>query len=211
MLWAADWQQPVTEINPLLSLTVSDRQFRLFACACCRNVWHLLDERCRYVVEVVERYVDGLVPAEALVAVHQVITSMRHKQAMKRAMRILATHMEFTAGTTRIGFAADARGVVLSLAVAGRVAGRVGAIVQDEIVQARLLRDIIGNPWRPCRLVKSWLSREVIAVANDVYENRSWGELAVLADALEEAGCADTRLLGAFTGTGVACAWVLGS
>src|SRR5262249_22540586 len=37
---------------------VSERRTRLFACACCRLVWHLLPDLCRRLVEAVEGYAD---------------------------------------------------------------------------------------------------------------------------------------------------------
>jgi hypothetical protein len=40
----------------------SERKLRLFGCACCRRVWHLLtDSKWRKAVEVVEKYADGLI------------------------------------------------------------------------------------------------------------------------------------------------------
>src|SRR4051812_16189142 len=65
----ADWQACGEPLEMLLFLRkqASDRQHRLFACACVRQVWpRLLDERSQRAVEVAERLADGLAtPREA--------------------------------------------------------------------------------------------------------------------------------------------------
>jgi hypothetical protein len=63
------WLTP-SDLKPwkAVRVKVSDRKLRLFACACCRRVWHLLaDERSRTAVEVVERFSDGLASEEEFV------------------------------------------------------------------------------------------------------------------------------------------------
>jgi hypothetical protein len=55
------------------------------------------------------------------------------------------------------------------------------------------LRELAGNPFRPPR--KLSLPREVIAMASSIYQEKDFASLAVLADAVEEAGCTDEDLL----------------
>jgi hypothetical protein len=66
-----------------------------------------------------------------------------------------------------------------------------------------LIRDLFGNPFRPVAIDPAWLTPAVVAIAQAAYEQRhperatlDSVRLAVLADALEEAGCADATLLG---------------
>jgi hypothetical protein len=68
--------------------------------------------------------------------------------------------------------------------------------------QAALLRDIFGNPFRPVAVELSWLTPHVVGVARAVYDGRLFGDLPVLADALEEAGCKDGELLEHCRGAG---------
>jgi hypothetical protein len=58
---------------------------------------------------------------------------------------------------------------------------------------------VICNPFRPCTVSPSWLAWNDGAIrkmAQSIYDDRAFDRLPLLADALEEAGCADAALLG---------------
>jgi hypothetical protein len=87
--------------------------------------------------------------------------------------------------------------------------------------QAHLLRDVFGNPFHDVALDPAWVTgrqRLVRRLAQAAYEHRRLPEgtleserLAVLADALEEAGCDDQDILGHLRGAGphVRGCWVI--
>ncbi len=84
--------------------------------------------------------------------------------------------------------------------------------------QCVLLRDVVGNPLRSATYARSWLTATVISLAEAVYDNRNLPAgtlapdlLAILADALEDAGCTDADILNHLRGPGphVRGCWVL--
>ncbi|HTU92960.1 MAG TPA: hypothetical protein VMF69_22960 [Gemmataceae bacterium] len=61
-----------------------------------------------------------------------------------------------------------------------------------------ILRDIMGNPFRPASLASSWLtwhSGLIVSMARQIYELRIFDDMLILADALEEAGCTNADIL----------------
>jgi hypothetical protein len=68
--------------------------------------------------------------------------------------------------------------------------------------QALLLRDLFGNPFQPIPVLGTWLTAQVVTIALAAYDERLLPSghlnpllLAVLADAIEETGCANTTIL----------------
>lgn len=66
---------------------------------------------------------------------------------------------------------------------------------QEARVQADLLRDIFGNPFRPIAVVPSWLTTDVRLLARGIYEEKAFDRMPILADALQDAGCDSDDLL----------------
>jgi hypothetical protein len=85
----------------------------------------------------------------------------------------------------------------------------------EKQIQADLLRDIFGNPFRSRPAInQSWLAwgdGTVPKLARAIYDERRFEELPVLADALEEAGCTDSDILSHCRGPGphVRGCWVI--
>jgi hypothetical protein len=61
-----------------------------------------------------------------------------------------------------------------------------------------LARDMLGDFFSPVRIApewRQWNHGTVLRMARQIYEERDFAGLPILADALEEAGCNEPRLL----------------
>lgn len=58
-----------------------------------------------------------------------------------------------------------------------------------------ILRELIGNPFRPATVDPAWLTSAVVPLAEGIYADCSFDRLPILGDALEEAGCDNADIL----------------
>jgi hypothetical protein len=212
----ADWQT-CTEPGPMLDLLqsqqrVSERKFRLFGCACCRRIWHLLfHPASREAVEVAERYADGLANRAQLQAAfdqadhaaYLAVTDPEPNEPdpfdLPGINITVAEDAAYAAYALVEVYVEDMKSQAISACVDARDAA-LGMGNKDEgRHQMDLLRDIFGNPFRPVLApepaVLAWSDRLVVRLAESIYEQRAFDRLPILADALEEAGCADEVIL----------------
>jgi hypothetical protein len=172
----------------------------LFAVACCRRIWHLLpDRRSQDAVEVLERLADGEVPrAEvehvlrgAYNACSEVVRNDGDDLAEARWLAARGVYHALKAvPITAALYAHHSAWLAVTYGAARRA---------EEGQQCGLLRDIFGPlPFREVHLDPLWLVRNdsvVQRLAEGIYAERQFGDVGVLADALEEAGCMDQEVL----------------
>jgi hypothetical protein len=72
----------------------------------------------------------------------------------------------------------------------------------EQPAHASFLRDIFGNPFRPVNLNPFLLTPTVKALAQSIYTERSFEEMPILADCLEESGCNNKEILSHLRGAG---------
>jgi hypothetical protein len=166
-----------------------NRKIRLFACACCRQVWHLLtDERSRNAVLIAEAYADGKATVEKLQK-----ASLQAWAATALAVAIRTGSMTAEAARAAATVTTKTASEVATTRTAAFVALKAG-----KIIQADLFRDIFGNPFHPIILDPYWFTwndRTIPRLAQAIYDDRAFDRLPILADALEEAGCTDAAIL----------------
>jgi hypothetical protein len=207
-----EWLQ-AADPKPMLKFLrgkVSDRKMRLFAVACCRAIWELsTDPWIHRAAAIAERLVDNdsMQAAQSLAYYRQRVGSGRRDTSCLRACALAAAAV--------IGV--DAKAAAFEASHWARYARNCELSAsnrREEIAQAKFLRDIIGNPFRPLTLDPAWLawhSGLLVSMARQMYDSREFTDMPVMADALEEAGCTDQDILSHCRGPGphVRGCWVV--
>jgi hypothetical protein len=215
-----------TPMLEFLGGRASDRKLRLFAVACCRRIWSRLPSpSSRRAVEAVESHADGhpadLAGAAAERGHWEAIGDWEGWQPAPNEARVIATRAAQLAVlglpdedvARRAGLTTYPAQVAAAAADAVRLratfregANANAARVAERAAQARLVRCLFGNPFRrPVALDPAWVAGNggtVPRLAGGAYTDRAFKRLPILADALEDAGCADADLLGHLRGPG---------
>jgi hypothetical protein len=197
--------------RPMLDLLrgkAGERKLRLFAVACCRRIWRIMqDEPSRGAVEAAERFAHRGSPQTLLAVANREAREVLPRTAGLGV--VPSTAARYCSGLHVNGWdVAATTAVAASMAVpppAGRggppqgpvpapLAGIPAEGLRERAAQAALLRCVFGSPFRPVT-AGPWVTPAAVTVARDCYDRRDFAALPLLADLLEEAGCPEQSVL----------------
>ena len=166
------------------------RRLRLLACGCCRQVWAALgDARLRKAVRKLEAFADGPSDPRLLRDAYNTANAVYHETYAGRggpsaaACTVLCATYPDPFGSLFGNLDAalhEARGMTP------------GAIKR---LEADLVRDIFGNPFRPVAFSPDWRTDTAVAIARQMYDSRDFSAMPILADAMQDAGCDGAAVL----------------
>lgn len=187
-----------TRMLEFLRCKVSERKLRLFAVACCRQIWSLLvDDRSRKAVEIAEKFVDGMATADerqkAAENAHPVTmgcdTSRSGDSQLAAAYAPIYACESLNSELARFQDNGEYTAIDAAL----------GTLVNCDDTEYPLLtiqlRCIVGNPFQSITLDRSRLTATALSIAQAIYEERAFDRLPILGDALEDAGCDNADIL----------------
>ena len=197
------WEDPGQMLGHLwANAPLSARKERLFLTGCCRHFIRIFDPEARHALDIAERTADGRATAQELDGVMRPFVERAWEGGWQGRGHQLIRRTDDD-GDELHEFMANG-GVLDPLASAISAAGYADAVsgyglctLEDEQigVAANILRDIVGNPFRPVALDPTWLTPTVKQLAEAIYEEKAFDRLPILADALEDAGCTHADIL----------------
>ena len=195
----------MSDFDPILSgnrLMMTARQWRLFACACVRRIEGVTRGSNGGAIDLAERFADGKATA------HQ-LASARYSGRFQP--RNAAWAVCWNPDKDPTSMADRAINWVTGLLGEGPIWGM---SVRARAAYTALFDDIAGHLIEPAPFDPLWLAWNdgtVRHLAGAIYDERAWGNMPILADALEDAGCQDERILAHCRGDGphVRGCWVV--
>jgi hypothetical protein len=178
-LTATDWRKMRPRIKSRKNV---GRKVRLFSVACCRRIAHLFeDSRSDEALAVAEQFADGRATKTQLREAEEAVLATVHDAVAKFGPYTVAWARDAAWRTTRRDSVWEgAESCIRALAPNPG---------DESTAQAALFRDIFGNPYHRVRREKSWLTSDVLALAQGIYDDRAFDRMPILADALQDAGC----------------------
>ncbi|WP_238602943.1 hypothetical protein [Fimbriiglobus ruber] len=209
------------------------RRLRLVGCACVRCAGPHLTTRGWQWVELGERLADGLLSHDEqnrLMAEQTIAWDANRPDhwADRAALCTIGSAIVNSTASAAVG-AAEAIAVAAGFRAVSKVMERaetpedpssLGGLFEwgeraarsdARRVQAALIRDIFGTPFRGIRYSPVWRTGTMIALAEQMYESRDFSPMPILADALQAAGCDNEDILAHCRGDGphVRGCWVV--
>jgi hypothetical protein len=208
-----EWLEELDDVQMLhyLKGKASDRKLRLYAVACCRVLlWPVLNGPCRAAVEAAERHAEGLAGvAEMAAAGRRADESWDDREGVVIDQEVIHPGRAAQGACERSAWYAAHRASYHAFAVESHDPHSRARLLKtrrpDDKVWGRLVLEVFGNPFRPVAVDPRWLAWNEAAVrhlARAIYDERAFDRLPVLADALEDAGCADAAVLSHCRGPG---------
>jgi hypothetical protein len=193
-----DWLEACADPRAMLDHldgTASSRDLRLFGCAVARRMG--LRPEWIPAIEEVERPTPGRATPDKVIAARRELNAVAHGLAFYEFDRWVGYLPALVVMGERFGIQ-EAKAIVNQYApyVSELQSAAVAAAVLRPL--AYILRDIFGNPFRPVALdpaCLSWNHGIVPAIAQRIYDDRTFHNLPILAAVLEDFGCADQDIL----------------
>lgn len=148
-------------------LKVSERKLRLFTCACCRQVWPVLtEEEPRNSIEAAEQYADGAITEDEL-------RKAWNRPIANDFLIFFCSGVDKCPPKTQAAILRDITDPFNRLTLYEEVPSRWGG------------HYVFGPEWL------TWHDRLIPKLAREIYTERSFDKLEILADAVTEAGGPD--------------------
>ncbi len=176
------------------------RTLQLYVCGWYRHCWRMLNEPCRQLVETCERAAGGLASQPQVAAAKRAVATRARREFAESGTDGLAEVGPGLLRDLRLEHLPGWEGMPPPVTY---FRGTDEQRRHNEAVQAaftrvlvELLREVVGNPFRRPSFDPAWRTSDAVALARGAFEERTFDRLPILADALQNAGCADEQLIG---------------